>query len=212
MPLTAARPLPLAPLGAGAEADEDLPPFRVPASHFLVALGWLSVGSVGLVLMSPSLARGAWLSPGVAATVHAFTLGWLVTSAYGALYQLAPVVLGVQPGTCGWRRWCSCFTRSVPGCWWLGLGLWDPPCIAAGWALVAAALGVWSWNLGGVFRRSARSPLIGAHVTAAYTTLWLTLGLAGVRIGNALGGGWCRANRSSRRTCSSPRSASAACS
>ncbi len=187
MPLTAARPLPLAPLGAGAEADEDLPPFRVPASHFLVALGWLSVGSVGLVLMSPSLARGAWLSPGVAATVHAFTLGWLVTSAYGALYHLAPVVLGVQPRNLRLAPLVLILHTLGTGLLVVGLGLWDPPCIAAGWALVAAALAVWSWNLGGVFRRSARSPLIGAHVTAAYTTLWLTLGLAGVRIGNALG-------------------------
>lgn len=90
MVATAARPLPLAPPVTGAAAGEDLPPYRVPASHFLVALAWLVCGSLGLVFVSPSLARGAWLSPGAAATVHAFTLGWLVTSAYGALYQLAP--------------------------------------------------------------------------------------------------------------------------
>ncbi len=39
MVATAARPLPLAPPVTGAAAGEDLPPFRVPASHFLVALG-----------------------------------------------------------------------------------------------------------------------------------------------------------------------------
>ncbi len=183
----AARPLPLAPPLTGAAVSEDLPPFLVPASHFLVALGWLVAGSIGLVLVSPSLARGAWLSPGIAATVHMFTLGWLVTSAYGALYQLAPVVLGVQPRSLRLAPVVLLLHTSGTALLVIGLGLWTPFCIAVGWISVAAALALWSWNLGGVFRRSLRSPVIGAHVMAAYAALWLTLGLAGVRIGNALG-------------------------
>ena len=187
MALTAARPLPLAQPATGAAVEEDLPPFRVPASHFLVALGWLVVGSMGLVVVSPSLARGAWLSPGIAATVHAFTLGWLLTSAYGALYHLAPVVLGVQPRSLRLAPVVLVLHTLGTGLLTVGLGLWDPPCIGAGWTLITAALALWSWNLSGAFRRSARSPGIGAHVTAAYSALWLTVALAGVRIGNALG-------------------------
>ena len=152
----AARPLPLAPPLTGAAASEDLPPFRVPASHFLVALGWLVAGSIGLVLVSPSLARGAWLSPGAAATAHAFTLGWLVTSAYGALYQLAPVVLGVQPRTLRFAPVVLALHTLGTGLVVAGLGLWRPPFIGAGWALVVVALALWSWNFAGVFRRSRR--------------------------------------------------------
>ena len=187
MVATAARPLPLAQPVTGAAAGEDLPPYRVPASHFLVALGWLAVGSVGLVLMAPSLARGAWLSPGVAATVHAFTLGWLVTSAYGALYQLAPVVLGVRPRNL-WLAPLVLLLHTVgTGLLMAGLGLWWPRCIAAGWAFIATALGIWSWNIGGRIVRAPRARNIAAHISAAYAALWLTLALAGVRIGNALG-------------------------
>ncbi len=187
MPLTAARPLPLAPPVRGGGAGDELPPFHVPASHFLVALAWLVAGSIGLVLVAPSLARGAWLSPGIAATVHAFTLGWLLTSAYGALYQLAPVVLGVQPRSLRLAPVVLLLHTLGTGLLMVGLGLWQPRWIGSGWVLVASALALWSWNLGGAFRRSARSPGIGAHVTAAFVALWLTLALAGVRIGNALG-------------------------
>ena len=187
MVATAARPLPLAPPVTGAAPGEDLPPFRVPASHFLVALGWLVAGSVGLVLMSASLARGAWLSPGVAATVHAFTLGWLLTSAYGALYQLAPVVLGVRPRSL--RLAAPVLMLHTLGTALLvtGLGMWWPTWIGAGWAFVALALGLWSWNIGSRIVRAPRARGIAVHVTAAYAALWLTLALAGVRIGNALG-------------------------
>ena len=185
--VAAARPLPLAPPLTGAVASEDLPPFRVPASHFLVALGWLVAGSIGLVLVSPSLARGAWLSPGAAATAHAFTLGWLVTSAYGALYQLAPVVLGVQPRKLRFAPVVLALHTLGTGLVVAGLGLWLPRFIGAGWVLVVVALALWSWNFAGVFRRSHRSPGIGAHVMASYVALWITCALAGVRIGNALG-------------------------
>jgi len=187
MVATAARPLPLAPPVTGAAPGEDLPPFRIPSSHFLLALGWLVAGSIGLVLISPSLARGAWLSPGVAATVHAFTLGWLVTSAYGALYQLAPVVLGVRPRYLRLAAPTLLAHTLGTGLLVAGLGMWRPAWIAAGWALVATALGLWTWNVGSRIARAPRARAIAAHVTAAYGALWLTLALAGVRIGNALG-------------------------
>jgi len=187
MVATAARPLPLAPPVTGAAAGEDLPPYRVPASHFLVALAWLTCGSVGLVFVSPSLARGAWLSPGAAATVHAFTLGWLVTSAYGALYQLAPVVLGVSLKSRRLAALVLILHTLGTGLLVTGLGLWNPVCIAAGWTLVAVALAIWTWNIGGRIARAPRARLIAAHITAAYAAFWITLGLAGARIGNALG-------------------------
>jgi hypothetical protein len=68
-----------------------------------------------------------------------------------------------------------------------GLGMWWPTWIVAGWAFVALALGLWSWNIGSRIVRAPRARGIAVHVTAAYAALWLTLALAGVRIGNALG-------------------------
>jgi len=68
-----------------------------------------------------------------------------------------------------------------------GLGMWWPACIGAGWAFVAMALGLWCWNVGSRIVRAPRARGIAVHVTAAYAALWLTVALAGVRIGNALG-------------------------
>lgn len=71
------------------------PPFRLPGEHFAAALGFLVAGSVGLVVVAPRLAHGLFLMPGVAATTHLFTLGWITTAILGALYQFLPVALGV---------------------------------------------------------------------------------------------------------------------
>ena len=116
----------------------------------------------------------------------AFTLGWLVTSAYGALYQLAPVVLGVRLKSLGLARLVLFLHTLGTGLLVAGLGLWNPVSIAAGWTFVAAALAIWTWNIGGRIARAPRSRLIAAHITAAYAAFWITLGLAGVRIGNTL--------------------------
>lgn len=187
MATTAARPLALAPPVTGTAAADDLPPFRVPVSHFVVALGWLVIGSVGLVEIAPALARGAWLSPGIAATVHAFTLGWLVTSAYGALYQLGPVVLGIRPRRLGLAPVVLVLHTLGTGVLVAGMGLWRPPLIAAGWVCVALALAIWSWNMGARIMHAPRAGHIAGHIIAAFASIWVALALAGARIGNALG-------------------------
>lgn len=70
------------------------PPFRLPGEHFTAALGFLALGSLGLVAVAPALSAGAYPDPRVAAVTHLFTLGWITTSILGALYQLLPVALG----------------------------------------------------------------------------------------------------------------------
>jgi hypothetical protein len=44
--------------------------------------------------VAPDLAAGAFFMPHVAATVHLFTLGWIVLSIFGALCQFLPVAVG----------------------------------------------------------------------------------------------------------------------
>jgi hypothetical protein len=66
----------------------------LPAQHFAAALFFLVAGSVGLVVIAPELAAGTYLSQRVAGVTHLFTLGWLTTTIYGALYQLLPVAFG----------------------------------------------------------------------------------------------------------------------
>lgn len=66
---------------------------RLPGEHFAAALLFLLLGSLGLVWIAPELAAGLYPSPHVAGVTHLFTLGWLTTTIFGALYQLLPVAL-----------------------------------------------------------------------------------------------------------------------
>jgi hypothetical protein len=89
-------PLPLHP-PAGARGSSSAPAaasIRLVAQHFGAATIYLLAGSVGLVWIAPELAAGMYLSPHVAGITHLFTLGWLTTTVFGALYQLLPGALG----------------------------------------------------------------------------------------------------------------------
>ena len=187
MPQPAARPLSKALPVTGLAPADAMPPFALPASHFAVALGWLGVGSACLVSVAPTLARGAWLTPEAAAVAHCFTLGWLVTSAYGALYQLGPVAMGIEARSV--RAGFATLALHTVGSALVvaGLGGWLPRFMGAGWSLVALALAVWSWNVGTRLRTTPRAPRIGYTVLAAFGMLWLGLLVAGARIGNVLG-------------------------
>jgi hypothetical protein len=83
-----------APAMPGALAPTPGASQRLPALHFAAALLFLVLGAAGLVWVAPELARGTYLSPRVAGVTHLFTLGWLTTTIFGALYQLLPVALG----------------------------------------------------------------------------------------------------------------------
>jgi hypothetical protein len=62
--------------------------------HFAASILYLLAGAIGLVWIAPELSIGAYPSPHVAGITHLFTLGWLSTTIFGALYQLLPVALG----------------------------------------------------------------------------------------------------------------------
>lgn len=164
-----------------------MPPWSLPLAHFMVALCWLVAGSAGLVIAAPLLARGQWLLPATAAVTHAFTLGWVLTSAYGALYQLAPVAFGMR-------------SRSVPVavatlvlhlagtlCIVLGLAWLLPGVTGLGWMAVALGLALWTWNLGVRLLNTPRATRAGRIAAAGFAFLWIALGVAGARVGQGLG-------------------------
>jgi hypothetical protein len=164
-----------------------MPPFALPATHFAVALGWLGVASVALALVAPGLARGAWLTPETAAAAHAFTLGWLLTSAYGALYQLGPVVMGVEARHRG-AAYATLVLHSAGSAMVVaGMWRWEPVVLGLGWTLVLAALALWSWNVASLLATAPRMPRVARTVLAATVMLWLGVLLAGARIGQSLG-------------------------
>jgi hypothetical protein len=84
-------PAPVAPAVAPVPARSNV---RLAGEHFAAATLYLLAGAIGLVWIAPELSIGAYPSPRVAGITHLFTLGWLTTTIFGALYQLLPVALG----------------------------------------------------------------------------------------------------------------------
>lgn len=92
---TAPRPIASSPgLGAVGGATASAPPPALPGEHFAAALGFFVCGALGLAVIAPELAAGAFYHPRVVAVVHLFTLGWIVLSIFGALCQFLPVAVG----------------------------------------------------------------------------------------------------------------------
>lgn len=105
----AAAPAPARPPMGGALAPATGASLRLPGQHFVASILFLLAGAVGLVVVAPELTAGSFLSLRVAGVTHLFTLGWLTTTIFGALYQLLPVALGAPVR---WERlghvsfWC----------------------------------------------------------------------------------------------------------
>lgn len=66
---------------------------RLPLAFMGLALAWL-VAATALLVVSPELLLLPHAHPHVVALAHAWVLGFFVTVACGAVYQLAPVALG----------------------------------------------------------------------------------------------------------------------
>lgn len=91
----AASPRPAMPAGFGGGLATPAPgSVRLAGEHFAAGLVYLLAGSAGLVWIAPELSTGMYVMPRVAGVTHLFTLGWLTTTIFGALYQLLPVALG----------------------------------------------------------------------------------------------------------------------
>src|SRR5687768_14578845 len=66
---------------------------RLPLAFMGLALAWLAAAT-GMVVASPDVLAMPHFAPAVVALTHAWVLGFFVTVATGAIYQIAPVALG----------------------------------------------------------------------------------------------------------------------
>lgn len=186
-PVPLARPAGVHPGGAPLGSLDAAPPFALPGEHFAAGLLWLALGAAGLVVVAPALAQGGFLLPRVIAVTHCFTLGWITTSIFGALYQLFPVALGVparsvRVGHATFWVLEAGVAAVVAGAWW-----WRPPLIAVGWVLLLAAVGGLAWNVLPQRRRAPRGRAIGRYVSAGHMALGFAMLVVAARIGAALG-------------------------
>ncbi len=169
------------------QAPAHPPPFALPAAHFVASFVWLALGSAGLVVLARTLAHGNYLDPRVFAVVHAFTLGVVTTTIFGALYQMFPPLLGI--GLRSVRVASAGFVFLTLGVAALLTGLWQTQHVlqATGWTLVAGAIGCVSWNLLPQRRRAPQGRMTGLYIAAGHSALGFALLLAGARIGEGLG-------------------------
>lgn len=179
--------LPIAPTAA------EPPPFALPGEHFAAALLWLALGAAGLISVAPDLARGNLFAPRVLATTHAFTLGVITTSIFGALYQLFPVTLGVAARSV--RAGHATFWVLQLGIVLLASGFWFQrgSLQGAGWLALAAAVGALASNLIRQRRRATQGRVIGAYISAGHAALGTAMLLGFSRIGETLG--WWQVDR-----------------
>ncbi|HEU4565461.1 MAG TPA: hypothetical protein VFS05_12450, partial [Gemmatimonadaceae bacterium] len=159
----------LAPQGAGS--------LLLSGEHFAAALLYLALGVLGLVWVAPDVALGRFASPHVAGVTHLFTLGWLTTTIFGALYQLLPVALGAPIRSA--RLGHASFWTYAPGVALFACGIAEGSTMLhhAGIALVATGVLLFAANVALTLPRARQRDATWAAVAAAVGFLVLTLAL-----------------------------------
>ncbi|MEO7086533.1 MAG: hypothetical protein ABI442_02570 [Gemmatimonadaceae bacterium] len=157
---------------------------RLAGEHFAAATVYLIAGAIGLVWIAPELAAGMYLSPHVAGITHLFTLGWLTTTIFGALYQLLPVALGAP------IRWPrvghASFWTFAPGAGLFACGVADGSTVLhdTGLALVTAGIVLAMINLISSLHRARARDVTWAAIALAAIFLLSTLVLGAVLVQN----------------------------
>lgn len=183
MPVTAATTTSPPAIGRPAVAAGIAPnaaasvPAQLPGEHFAAALLFFLAGSVSLVLFAPELAAGAFFVPRVVATVHLFTLGWLMLSIFGALSQFLPVAIGT---TLRWT-WLAhlSFALQVAGtiAFAASLHLGDHTLLLVAGSSLTGAFTLFALNLAATLARSKQRgvtwwALAGANVFLIVTPIY----------------------------------------
>jgi hypothetical protein len=157
---------------------------RLSAEHFAAATLYLVAGAVGLVWIAPQLASGDYLSPRVAGVTHLFTLGWLTTTIFGALYQLLPVALGAP---IRWPRVAhASFWTFAPGAGLFACGIADGSTRLhdAGLTFVTTGIVLAMINIISSLRRSDARDVTRAAIALAICFLASTVGLGALLVHN----------------------------
>lgn len=178
------RALPILVLAAAPSSPPLSPSVRLAAQHFAAATLYLLAGAVGLVWIAPELAAGLYLAPHVAGVTHLFTLGWLTTTIFGALYQLLPGALGAP---IRWSRIAHVsFWTFVPGAGLFACGVAQGSMTLhhSGVALVTIGIVLALINIISSLRRSRVRDETWVAIALAITFLASTLGLGVVLLHN----------------------------
>jgi hypothetical protein len=172
---------PAAPTAAPAPVRSNV---RLAGEHFAAATFYLLAGSLGLIWIAPELSLGAYPSPRVAGVTHLFTLGWLTTTIFGALYQLLPVALGAPIRSI--RLGHAAFWTFAPGAgvFALGVALNDTVLHHVGIALVGVGVILGVTNVAATLPRAKTRDVTWSAIALAISFLASTLTLGVVLLHN----------------------------
>ncbi|MBE7537122.1 MAG: hypothetical protein HS122_01745 [Opitutaceae bacterium] len=151
---------------------------KLPLAFMGLALAWLAAGAI-LLLLRPGLLALPHTHPHVVALTHAWLLGFFLTVACGAAYQLAPVALGTTLSSerKGWWHF-GMHAIGVPGMvasFWF----WNLEQVGHFGLLVAIGAGVYVRNIWVTVRQAGRPGLISTslRVSAIWLVITLLIGL-----------------------------------
>lgn len=169
----AARPTPPAMGGSWLAAQG-----RLPLAFMMLALAWLAAACV-LLVVHPELLALPHMHPRVVALTHAWVLGFFVTVACGAVYQLAPVALGTTLANERYAWWhFGLHAVGVPGmvsAFWF----WDMKLVGHFGTAVALGVLLFSVNVWRTVWRARRTGVVATSLvlSAGWILLTVTLGL-----------------------------------
>lgn len=145
---------------------------HLPLAFMVLALAWLLAGTA-LLIRHQSLLLVSHAHPHVVALVHAWVLGFFVTAACGAAYQIAPVALGTSLPNQRYGWWhLGLHTIGVLGMVVM-LWRWDLAQIGHFGTLVAIGAGLFTYSIRRIVRTSQHRSLVATSLNAA--ALWLLL-------------------------------------
>jgi hypothetical protein len=141
-----------------------------------LALGWL-VGGTAMLVVQPGLLSLPHSHPHVVGLAHAWVLGFFVTVACGAIYQLAPVALGTTLSNerHGWWHF-GLHAAGVPGMVY-SFWAWDTKLLGHFGFIVAMGIALFSANTWTTVRRSGRRGTVAWSLILAAAWLLLTVAL-----------------------------------
>lgn len=140
---------------------------KLPLAFMGLALVWLVIATA-MTAFAPSLLAISHIAPPVVALTHAWALGFFVTVAIGAMYQIAPVALGTTLANerYGWWHF-GLHAAGVPGMV-VSFWRWDMTSVGHFGSAVALGIVLFAFNTWGTVRRSGqRDPVAWSLALAA---------------------------------------------
>lgn len=165
-------------MGAGLSAT-NAPSVALPLRFVLAGLLAFVIG-LSLLLMHPEILTTYHYNQRVIATTHLFVLGWILTAAMGAVYQLVPVALETKLHSERMARWQFVFhIVGVAGMVWM-FWRWDMKQVGHFGSALAVGVVLFVYNIARTLARVPRWNVIATSVTSMliWLSLTVTAGLA----------------------------------